>query len=323
MDRRALFRTIAGVLVAGPLATSAQTKRLWRIGYLTPTRRAESETLLAQISEALNALGDVDGRSVTFELRTAEDSSDRLAVLATELVRARVDLIIAVSPPAILAARRATSTIPIVMGFWGGEGLIESGIVESFARPGGNVTGVYMLANELEAKRLDLLLQALPNAQRVAILNPGDFSVPDVRQVTEKGRVELRLTATPTAQGYAPIFETMVKEHIDAVLVPSFPRFFLEHKQIIELAAKHRIPAIYEWGDMARDGGLMAYGPVLADLQRRVALYVHRILRGAKPSDMAVEQPTNFELVINLQTARSLGVTLPPSLLLRANEVIR
>ncbi len=324
MDRRTFISSVAGGLVAAPLMPWAQPRKVWRIGYLIPTRRAAADTtLLAQVSEALGELGYVDGRTVRLEVRTAEDDFDRLPALAAELVQAKVDIIVAVSPSAILAASRATKTIPIVMAFWGGEGLIESGIVASFARPGGNVTGVSMLADELEGKRLELLLQALPSARRIAVLDPGESVPLEVRQVAQAAKVDLRMTQVPGSTNYLPAFETMTTEHIDGVLVPSFPRFYLEHKQIIEAAARQRIPAIYEWGDMARAGGLMAYGPVFAELQRRVALYVDRILKGAKPADLPVEQPTKFELVINMKTAKALGLTIPQSLLLRADEVIQ
>jgi len=208
--------------------------------------------------------------------------------------------------------------------FGGGEGLIEFGIVASFARPGGNVTGVYMLAAELDAKRFELLLQALPNAMKVAVLNPGDgWTFTEVRQAAQAAKVQLHITDPPGSAGYDRVFDTMARARVDAVLVLSFPRFYFEHQRIIEAAAKRRIPAMYEWGEIARDGGLMAYGPVRAELTRRVAIYVDRILRGAKPGDLPIEQPTQFELVVNLKTAKALGLTIPQSILQRADEVIR
>ena len=194
----------------------------------------------------------------------------------------------------------------------------------SFARPGANVTGVYMLAAELDAKRLELLLEAMPNAKRVAVLNPGLGwgAFTEVRRVAQAAKIHLHTTNVPSSTGYEPAFEAMAKEQDDALLVPSFPRFYREHQRIIEMTARRRIAAMYEWGEIARAGGLMAYGPVFAELNRRVASYVDKILRGTKPADLPIEQPTKFELVINLKTAKALGLTIPPSLLLRADQVI-
>jgi ABC-type uncharacterized transport system substrate-binding protein len=319
-------RIAAALLLTVVLLTLGWTGQCWaqakiaRIGFLTPA----SGGVWPEFVEALRALGYVENQTITFEVRAAGDNLDRLPELAAELVRSKVDVIVAVSPPAILAAKQATSTIPIVMGFWGGEGLIESGVVASFARPGGNITGVYMLAAELDAKRFELLLGALPNARKVAVLNPGDgWTFTEVRQGARAARVQLHITDPPGSEGYDRVFDTMAKARVDAVLVLSFPRFYFEHKRIIKAAAKRRIPAMYEWGEIARDGGLMAYGPVFAELLGRVALYVDRILKGAKPGDLSIEQPTKFELVVNLQTARALGIQIPESIMVRADEVIR
>ena len=311
------------LLLAAPIVAEAQPAgKVWRIGYLTPSD-IPRETLIAAFRE----FGYVEGRSAKFEIRSAQNNLDRLPELAAELVRTPVDIIVAVSPPAIVAARHATATVPIVMGFWGGQGLIESGVVASFSRPGGNVTGVYMLADELDVKRFELLLEAVPKARTVAMLNPGggwnvSRLTDDMRRIAE-GRGARFLTSDESRDGYETTFAAMSKAKVEAVLVPSFPRFYLERASIIEAAAKHRIPAIYEWGDMARAGGLIAYGPVIAELNRRVATYVDKILKGAKPGDLPVEQPTTFELVINLKTARALGITIPQALLLRADELIQ
>jgi putative ABC transport system substrate-binding protein len=278
----------------------------------------------ATLLEALRELGYVEGKSARFDVRSAENDVERLPDLAAALVRAKVDLIVAVSPPAIRAARQATRTIPIVMAFWGGENLIESGIAASFARPGANVTGVYMLAAELDAKRLELLLEAIPNVRKVAILNPGpDWgTLVEVRRVVQAARVELYITDVPGSAGYEPIFQTLAKENVDALLVPSFPRFYREHQRIIEATTRQRIAAMYEWGEIARAGGLIAYGPVIAELDGLAAVYIDRILKGTNPSDLPIEQPRVFELVINLKTANTLGIKIPSSLLSRADEVI-
>jgi len=319
---------IAAVLLVtvALLTTLGWTGQCWaqakiaRIGFLTPA----SGGVWPEFVAALRALGYLENQTITFEVRAAGDNLDRLPELAAELVRSKVDIIVAVSPPAILAAKQATSAIPIVMGFWGGEGLIESGVIASFARPGGNITGVYMLAAELDAKRFELLLEALPSARKVAVLNPGDgWTFTQVRQAAQAARVQLHITDPPGSEGYDRVFDTMARAHVDAVLVLSFPRFYFEHQRIIEAAAKRRIPAMYEWGEIARDGGLMAYGPVIAELNRRVAIYVDRILKGAKPGDLPIEQPTKFELVVNLKTAKALGLAIPQSILQRADDVIR
>ncbi len=307
-----------GLTLASLGSDAQQTGKVWRIGYLTPAV-SPRQTLI----DALRELGYVEGQTARLELRTAENDLSRLPELAADLVRAQVDIIVAVSPPAIIAAKQATATIPVVMRFWGGEGLVDSGVVASFKRPGGNVTGVYMFAAELDAKRLELLLQAVPKARTVGMLNPGvGWSVKHLRQFADTRRIHLFISDTPGPNGYGPVFAAMSKAKIDAVLVPSFPRFYQDHLLIIEAAAKQRLPAIYEWGENARAGGLIAYGPLLAELDRRVAVYIDKILKGAKPGDLPVEQPTKFELVINLKTAKALGLTIPQSLLVRADQVI-
>ena len=322
LSRFALVPLALGLLAA-PLAAEAQpARKVQRIGWLTPTAL---ESTLHAFREALRGLGQVEGQTITIELRSAEDDLERLPKLAAELVQSRVDVIVAVSPPAILAAKRATDAIPIVMSFWGSTGLIESGMVASFARPGGNVTGVHMLAAELDAKRLELLLQAVPRARKVGVLDPGrGFTLAEVRKVAETVGARLHATAVgPGREGYRQAFESLAKAPVDVLLVPSFPRFFKEAPQIIELARQRRIPAMYEWASMAREGGLMAYGPTLAELLGRAAAFVDRILKGAKPGDLPIEQPTRFELVINLKTAKALGLTIPPAVLQRADELVQ
>ena len=315
-----LLIILAFGLLWAPLAAVAQpAAKVWTIGYLTP-----AEIPRATLIEPLRKLGYVDGQTARFEIRTAQNDLDRLPALAADLVRTPVDIIVAVSPPAIVAATQATTTIPIVMAFWGGGGLLESGVVASFARPGGHVTGVYMLAAELDAKRFELLLEAVPQARTVAVLNPGPgWSLTHLQHVAETHRIALRISDVPGPEGYDATFAALSQTPVDAVLVPSFPRFYREHRLIIEAAAQRQIPAIYEWGDMARAGGLMAYGPVRADIHQRVATYIDKILKGAKPADLPVEQPTKFELVINLKTAQALDLTIPPSLLFQADEVLR
>ena len=312
--------TLTLSLLTVPLTATAQpAAKVWRIGYLTPAFIPR-----ASLFESYRQLGYVDGQTARFEIRTTQDNLEQLPALAAALVHTPVDIIVAGSPPAILAAKQATSTIPIVMAFWGGEGLLESGVVASFARPGGNVTGVYMLAAELDAKRCELLLEAVPQARTVGVLNPGPgWSLTHLHHVAAVHRIALHTSEVPGPEGYDATFAALRQAQVDAVLVPSFPRFYRDHQWIIEAAAKYRTPAIYEWGDMARAGGLLAYGTVIADIDQRVATYVDKILKGAKPGDLPVEQPMKFELIINLKTAKALGMTMPPSLLLLADEVIQ
>jgi putative ABC transport system substrate-binding protein len=312
--------TLTLSLLTAPLAAEAQpVAKVWRIGYFTP-----AEIPRATLIEPLRQLGYVDGQTARFEIRTAQNDLERLQALAADLVRTPVDIIVAVSPPAIVAAKQATTTIPVVMAFWGGEGLLESGVVASFARPGGNVTGVYMLAAELDAKRFEFLLEAVPQARTVAVLNPGPgWSLTHLHHVAETHRIALHISDVPGPDGYDATFAALSQTPVDAVLVPSFPRFYREHRLIIEAAAKRRTPAIYEWGEMARAGGLIAYGPMLAEINQCVATYVDKILKGAKPADLPVEQPMQYELVINIKTAQALGMTMPPSLFLLADEVIQ
>jgi len=307
-------------LLTVPLTVKAQpAAKVWRIGYLTP-----ADIPRATLFEPLRQLGYVDGQTARFEIRTAQNELERLPALAADLVRTPVDLIVAVSPPAIIAAKQATTTIPVVMAFWGGEGLLESGVVASFARPGGNVTGVYMFAAELDAKRFELLLEVVPQARTIGVLNPGrGWSLTHLQHVAEAHRIALRISQVPGPEDYNTTFAALRQAQVDAVLVPSFPRFYRDHRLIIKAAAKHRTPAIYEWGEMARAGGLLAYGPVIAEIDQRVATYVHKILQGAKPADLPVEQPTRFKLVLNRKTAQALGIMFPPTLLVFADEVIQ
>jgi putative tryptophan/tyrosine transport system substrate-binding protein len=324
MKRRPFIRAVTAALLLPATAVFAQTPpKVARIGWLTP-EVIESHT--RAFREAMLVLGQAEGRNYVIESRSAGDELGRLPGLAAELVNAKVDIIVAVSPPAILAARKATDTIPIVMAFWGGGGLVESGLVATLARPGGNVTGVSMLATELEAKRLELLLQAVPRARKIGVLDPGPaYSLADAQKIADGAGAQLRVTAVvgPADVAYQRAFEAMGREHVDALFVPSYPRFFKDARQIITLAAAHRIPAIYEWPSMADAGGLMAYGPTLDELDGRVASFVVRVLTGAKPAVLPIEQPNKFELVINLATAKALGMTIPQPLQLRADRVIQ
>ncbi len=319
------------LLITLGASDAQETRKVFRIGWLHPSATEPRATF----RDALRELGYVEGRNVRFEVRSAEGKFDQFPRLAAELVASRVDVLVAVAPTAIRAARQATSNVPIVMAYWGGPDLVEAGIIASFARPGRNITGVSMLNPELDVKRLELLVEAIPGVRRLAVLvhdltfapsdAPAHFSevlLPRLQMVARTARVELHVAEVAPRGAYEAAFEGIVTGGAKALLVPSSPIFTVDRKRIVELAARHRLPAMYEWGYMAREGGLMAYGTTLAELDRRAATFVDRILKGAKPGDLPIEQPTMFELVINMRTAKALGLTIPPSLLLRANELV-
>lgn len=321
MDRRTfLTLAAAGASVAAARHVAAQpASTVRRIGWLHPT----SVDPRPAFREALRQRGHVEGKNTLFEVRLAGDKLERLPALAAELVAANVDVIVAVAPGAIVAAKKATTNIPIVMAYWGGSDPVAAGIIESLARPGGNITGVHMLNTALEPKRLELLLAAVPHANRVAVLI-GPFTdknqLVTVRKFAESAGVRLQLAYV--ADGYKAAFDTIRAAQADALLVPSSTQFVNDRRIIIDFAARQRIPAMYEWAMLAHEGGLMAYGPSQSEMDRQAAAFVDKILRGARPAELPVEQPTKFELVVNLKTARDLGVALPPPLLQRADQLI-
>ena len=328
MDRRAFIRAVGFGLLTAPLGAEAQRAgRVYRLGMLFPTTSpfpGDQRTTAILIPPALRELGYVEGQNLVIERRYAEGKLERLPGLTRELVQLRVDVIVAVSAAAIRAARDATATIPIVM--YGNLDPVAAGFVASLARPGGNLTGVLIApGGTLAAKKLELLKAAVPGAARIALLAPADPNFG--RQVQEVQTAALSLGVTLVVVevregGYDRAFATIAAERPGALFVGAHSSFMRHRKRIIELAAKHRLPAIYEWPEQVEDGGLMAYGTSLSALSRRIAVYVDRIFKGAKPGDLPVEQPTTFELVINLKTAKALGLTIPPSLLLGAGRVI-
>jgi putative tryptophan/tyrosine transport system substrate-binding protein len=327
--RRAFIGTLAGGLLAAPLAAEAQqAAKVARIGYLSPSL-ATSPHLREAFRQGLRDLGYVEGRNLVIEYRGAEGKPERLPALAAELVALKVDVIVVTSTPAALAAKQATRTIPIV--FIAVADSVASGLVTSLARPGGNVTGLSLLTSELVGKRLELLKQAVPGVSRVAVLwQPGDYGERTEKDILKKAEVTApalgaRLQVVE-ARGPADIdraFSDMTRARAGALMVLGSTMFFTERRRLVDLAAKHRLPAVYPTRDSVDAGGLMSYGPNLADLFRRAATYVDKILKGAKPADLPVEQPTKFELVINLKTANALGLTIPQSVLGRADEVIQ
>ena len=278
---------------------------------------------------ALRELGYIEGQNIAIEYRYAEGKRDRLPELAAELVRLKVDIIVVAGGAGpIRAAKNATKTIPIVMT-GGGIDPVEAGLVESLARPGGNVTGITNLARELGGKRLELLKEAVPKLARVAVLydpaNP--TTVLEVKEVLPVAARALGLTIQPwevrDADGFEKVFAALNKQRPDGLYVPGGPLMNANQKRIVGFALKSRLPSVYGSREAVDAGGLMSYGADLADSYRRVAYYVDRILKGAKPADLPVEQPTKFELVINLKTAKQIGLTIPPEVLARANKLIK
>lgn len=271
-------------------------------------------------------LGYLDGQNVKFDDRFADGHFDRLPALATELVAANVDVIVAVAPGAIRAARDATRTVPIVMAFSGVDP-VKAGFVRSLNRPGGNVTGITMLAPELSAKRLELLRQAVPNARRVGVLgyraNPGTAEqLRAIENVANRLGVTMYVVLTEQPGSYIEVFATLAKKRVAGVLVLSDTVLARDRRQIVELATKHRLPTSFDFRESAEVGGLLSYGVSNLGLYRQAARFVDRILKGAKPGDLPVEQPNRFELVINLKTAKVLDLTIPMTLWSRADHVI-
>jgi ABC-type uncharacterized transport system substrate-binding protein len=318
------------LLAAPPAAEPQQPPKVPRIGMLLTFSSEEPEVRggLDPFRQALRELGYVEGRNIAIEFRSAEGRVERFPALAAELVRLKVDLIVAGATPQARAAKQATATIPIVVMVM--HDPVKDGLVASLARPGGNVTGSTFLAPELTPKLLELLKGAVPKVSRVAGLwHPGahgERTRQDMVKEAERAAgalgVQLQLVRAEAPNDLDGAFFAMARGRADALIVLPSPMFYGERRRIVDLAAKHRLPAMYNAREYVDVGGLMAYGASLPDLYRRAATYVDKILKGAKPADLPVEQPTNYELVINLKTAKALGITIPPSVLARANEVI-
>ena len=324
MDRRTFIAVSAGELLVVSGEIGAQpASRLYRIGYLTA---GANTGFIATFTGALRDLGWIEGKTFVLEPRFADNRPDRLADLAAELVRLKVDLIVTAGTLAPLAAKRATSTIPIVMVAAGDP--VGSGIVSNLARPGGNVTGTSLDSPELAGKRLQLLKEMLPGIATVAVLWNDANPYPAVvfAQTEAAGRtLGMRVLSLPVhdASDVLTALDAALRDGAGGLITVEDP-FTLNHLvQIVNFAAGHRLPAMYGLREFVDAGGLLSYGAHLADLSRRGAQYVDKILKGAKPGDLPIEQPTKFELVINLKTARALGLTIPQTLLLRADGVIQ
>ena len=326
MERRAFLGAVTGGLLAAPLAAEAQgTGKVRQIGYLDHGSAADQRLYLDAFRQGLRELGWVEGQNIVLEVRFAGGNADKLAALAADLVRLKVDVIATTTTPAALAAKQATTTIPIVIGLAADP--VGSGIVASLAHPGGNVTGWTHLGIELRAKHLELLKEVVPRVRRVGVFwNPANpVHAPGLRTIEAAARqlkVELEPMGVQDSKEIKNAFSTLVAKRVEAIVVFPDGMFRSQTPLFVALAARERLPAMYGFRDYVEAGGLMAYGVNIPEMYRRGAVIVDKILKGAKPADLPVEQPTKFELVINLKTAKALGLTIPPALLARADQVI-
>jgi len=312
-------------LLMAPLTSQAQhAAHVPRLGLLMPGSASGYASRLEAFRHGLRDLGYVEGRTITLEYRFAEGQADRLPALVAELVRLPVDVLVVNGTVAIRPAQHATTTIPIVMV---AADPVGAGLVASLARPGGNSTGLSMMIPDLSGKRLEILKEAVPTLSRVAALWHRDAPVGPYLTETQAAAqalgLQLQALAVQSPAEFAQAFAAMTRAHADALVVIPSGLFFSHRRELAELAVQHRLPAMFLEREFVDAGGLMAYGPSLSDLSRRAATYVHKILQGAKPADLPVEQPTKFELVINLKTAKELGLTIPPTVLFQADEVMK
>jgi putative ABC transport system substrate-binding protein len=327
IDRRTFLAGTGAVLLVAPFAAWTEpVKKPWRIGYLSGGSSPVMAPYVAAFREGLRNRGLIEGENIVVEYRWADGNNEKLPALAGELVALKVDLLVASGTPAAVAAKRATSQIPIV--FTTVSDPVASGLVASLARPGGNATGWSTILPDMGGKLLGLIREAVPSASRIAALanptNPGTvLQLKAMRDQAPSLGVTIQSVEVPTPASLDAAFSTMGSARPD-ILVTLFDTVTLSNRgRIVEFAARHRIPAIYQLKEFADAGGLMSYGPSLQSMLRRTAIYVERILKGAKPADLPVEQPTTFELVINLKTAKALDLTIPPSVMGRADEVIQ
>ena len=325
IQNRNLVGIVALVLtfVMCGVVAEAQQKKIPRIGVLFIG--SKNQPHLEAFKQGLRERGYTEGKNILFEYRYAEGNNDRLPQLAAELVRDKVDVIVTTASVSALAARRVTKTIPIVMT---SGNPLESGLAASLAKPGGNVTGLTVLSVDLSGKRVELLTETFPKTTRIAALqSPQDFEAGAGYKETQEAAKAFSLRLHPvevqSANDFEPAFAQMNKAGETALLVILSPMITFNSRRIVELALKYRLPGMYPTKQFAEEGGLMSYGPLIGDLYRRAATYVDKILKGANPGELPVEQPTKFELVINLKTAKQIGVTIPANVLARADRVIK
>ena len=326
MRRRELIKLLGGVAIGLPFAAHAQQKSMPLIGYLGVGLPQLQHPFVVAFREGLKETGFVDGENLIIEYRWAEEHYDRLPVLAADLVRRKVDVIVATGEPSLRAAAGATSTIPVV--FVTGNDPVQSGLVASLARPGGNMTGFTAIATELLSKRFELLSELLPKARTIALLaNPNAASVSEVtirlaQQAASAKGIRLLIVNAGDASDFEAAFASIAQQRADALMVSADAFFFAQRERIVALAARYAVPATYELQEFVGAGGLISYGPNVASLRRQVGVYAGKILKGAKSADLPIQQPTKFDLMINLKAAKALGLTVPPTLLARADEVI-
>jgi putative tryptophan/tyrosine transport system substrate-binding protein len=328
MNKKILWLITVWLLVSSNIGEAQQPKKVSRIGYLAPVFPCSgSVPSLEAFKQGLHDLGYVEDKNIITECRSAAGNADRLSELAAELVRFKVDVIVAGGGELVArAAKQATETIPIIMT--NAADPVETGLVASLARPGGNITGLMTFSPELSGKRLELLKEAFPNVSRVAVLtNPAnpeqEARVKETKVAAQGLRVQLQILEVREPSAFDKAFLAITKEHSQALLPLGDPLIVSHRKQIVDFTATNRLPAMYHRMEFVDAGGLMAYGPSYNDLFRRAAVYVDKILKGAKPADLPVEQPTKFEFIINLKAAKQIGLTIPPNVLARADKVIK
>jgi putative ABC transport system substrate-binding protein len=317
---------LVGSMFAIHFAQAQQSTKLPRIGFLAGTKPAAVAARVAAFQQGLREIGYVEGTNIVVEYRYAEGNADRERELAAELAGLKVDVIVTTGPTVTRAVKEATFTIPIVMAQDGDP--VASGFVSSLARPGGNITGLSTLAPEISGKRLELLKEIVPKLSRVAVIGastePGNAQfLKEMEFAARSLKVNLQYLDVLTSKDIESAFRAAVKERADGVVMLGSQIFNTHRKQIVEIAAKSRLPATYTRPEYVEDGGLMTYGPSINDLFRRAATYVDKIVKGAKPADLSIEQPTKFELVINLKAAKQIGLTIPQNVLARADRVIK
>jgi putative ABC transport system substrate-binding protein len=324
-SRRRFVVLIAAILASSHSLRAQQPARVYRVGVLRPTAAGGDETMTPGLQRALRELGYVDGENLAIDVRFADNKLNRLPDLAQELVASKVDVIVAVGAAAMRSAKAATTTVPIV--FFGNLDPVKAGFVASLAQPGGNVTGILIAPDgTLAAKKVELLAQAVPGTRRMALLLPDDPNVareqvPEVRKTAAGLGIDVFIVDVRDGD-YRAAFDKIEQVRAQMLFVASSTFFVRDRRQIIDLARRYKLPAMYEWPDQVDDGGLMALGPSRAAIYARIAAYIDRILKGANPGELPVEQPAKLELVINLQAARAIGLAIPPPLLLRADRVL-
>jgi putative ABC transport system substrate-binding protein len=326
MNTRRVFLRSGLAMLALPFAAHAQQPgKVPRIGYLSASSPSSQQTRFEAFRQGLRELGYVEGKNIVIELRFADGKFDRLPALVAELVRLKTDIIVSAGPAATRAAKDATTTIPIVMGF--GNDPVGSGVVASLSRPEGNITGLSTLAPELSGKQLELLKEIVPKLSRVAVLGnstePGNAqALREIELAAGALKLQIQYLEIQDPKDFEIAFREASKKRAGAVLLLSMA-VSANRKQIADLAAKSRLPTVYWISEFVEAGGLMYYGPSFTDLFRRAATYVDKLLKGAKPADLPIEQPTKFEFIVNLKAAKQIGLTIPPNVLARADTVIR